>query len=164
MSEHIPWWVFGLFGLGSPVQALLNRWIPERIRPLILWAVAAGIVVAAVLATPLDWGDCHVQLALVYAALTSGWAMSKVIAPPVRIGTAVAKALMVLVPLVGLGFALTGIARAQFDSLVVIEPAAPEREAIVNIAGFIWAQVAAFIGASLTRWLGKKRPGSLRNK
>ena len=169
MSEHIPQWLLLLFGLGSPAQEFLNRWIPERFRPLALWAVAGAIVVVAIVATPLDWDALHVQIALVYAALASGWAMSRVVAPPLSIAKAAGRATMIALALAGTAL-LVSHGWAQIDSALIVPipqeavtvpevsagPAAPQAPAAA-IAGFLWAQVSAFIGAALVRWISKAR-------
>jgi len=169
MSEHIPQWLLAFFVAGSPVQEFLNRWIPERFRPVILWVVAAGIVAVAVVSTPLGWADLLPQITLVYAALASGWAMSQVIAPPLPAGVAAARAVLIVGVLAGLAIFLPGIVAAQWDSVTAETPVALADPATgagtaENIVRFVWAQLSAFIGASFVRWLGRKRPGSLRNK
>jgi hypothetical protein len=165
MSEYIPGWVFLLFGLGSPVQEFINRWVPERLRPLLLWGVAFGIVAVVIILTPLDWDALNLQLALVYAALTSGWAMSNLVKPPLRASAVALRSVLIMGAVVGLGLAAQA-AWAQVDSLAtpipVPELQAPSDTLFPSMRSFIVAQILAFVGATLTRWFGRDREGSLR--
>lgn len=167
MSEHIPTWVWALFGLGSPVQELINRWIPaERFRSLLLWAVAAGIVAGAVLLTPLDWGAFNMQLILVYAALTSGWALSNIVKPPLPGGKAVLRVLLIGGTLAGMAWGAHALAQdSTLVDTVLPEPAAAAGDHLfTGTRSFLVAQLFSFLGAVLTRWFGKARPGSVRAK
>jgi hypothetical protein len=167
MNEYIPGWVFLLFGLGSPVQEFINRWVPERLRPVLLWGVAFGIVLAVVLITPLDWDAFNLQLALVYAALTSGWAMSNLVKPPLRPSAVAVRSVLIMGAVVGLALAARA-AWAQVDSLGAGVPIpVPDLQATSDtifpgMRSFIVAQILAFVGATLTRWFGRAREGSLR--
>jgi hypothetical protein len=159
MSEYIPGWVWALFGLGSPVQELINRWIPERLRPLFLWGIAGVIVLVVILATPLDWDAFNLQIALVYAALTSGWAMSKIIAPPVSVSTAALRSIAIAGALGALAFAFR--AHAQVDTTGIVVDLVPEggtpNTIFRSIGGFFAAQLLSFLGAALVQWIGKDR-------
>jgi len=164
MSEYIPGWVWTLFGLGSPVQELINRWIPERLRPLFLWGVAGAIVMVVILATPLDWDAFNLQIALVYAALTSGWAMSKVVAPPVSVSQAAVRSFLIAGALGALAFAFR--AHAQDSTAVAIVPEAPggpSANIFRSVGGFFVAQLVSFLGAVLVQWIGKAR-GNVLNR
>lgn len=151
----IPTWLFAV--IGSPLQELINSKVPERFRPLSLWGVAALILVAAILITPLGGSDFIIQLPLVYAALTSGWAMSRVVARPS--GDAVRRGVPLLLLLAGGALAASAWAQADSTGFYPEESTPQAVSPVATIATFMWTQLAAFIGSVLTRWLSPARRG-----
>jgi hypothetical protein len=109
------------------------------------------VLLAAILITPLGGADFWVQLPLVYAALTSGWAMSLLLA---RRSDAVRRGLPLFLLL--LGTAVASSVWAQADSLAIPE-GMPEASPVATISTFLWTQLAAFLGAVLTRWFSPAR-------
>jgi hypothetical protein len=155
MSDLIPTWLFAV--IGSPLQELINTKVPERFRPLSLWGVAAAVLLVAIVLTPLGSGAFVAQLPLVYAALTSGWAMSRMVARPMSLDAGVRRAVPIMLAL--LGFALTATALAQ-DSLLASpqsDHALPSASPVATVVAFAWTQFAAFIGSVLVRWLSPAR-------
>lgn len=137
ISEFFPPWVAYFYaGATSPIVALASKWLPRRLRPVAIFALAMATTAFVCATTPLAWEHLIGQAILLFGLTTTGYTAAAALElgskqpslPATRLSCLVLGACLLLV-------AVVVSAQTAADSLLVGPPVQVQPVQLLVLSG-----------------------------